>query len=170
MRPYQKIFQKLEGIKNILDIGCGDGTLDVFLAKESGLRVVGLDISLAGFSHARKKALADGVEDLVACVKGNVCDMPFAKDSWFDAASLVYSLHHMEDPISALKEIRNVLKPGGKIFIVECIAEDDEGVACWTLNRPELIRALDKAGFLNWKSEMLAWEDGYGFALITAVK
>ena len=170
MRPYQKIFQKLEGIKNILDIGCGDGTLDVFLAKEGRIKIVGLDISPAGFSHAKKKALADGVEDLVTCVKGSVYDMTFAKDNEFDAATLVYSLHHIENPISALKEVRRVIKAGGKILILECIAQDEECFVCCTFKKSGLSAILNKAGFLNTKTEFLETVEGHKFALIAAVK
>lgn len=170
MRPYQKILQKLEGIKTVLDLGCGDGTLDVFLAKEGGFRIVGLDISPKGFSHAEKKAHSDGVEDLVTCVKGSVYDMTFAKDGEFDAATLIYSLHHIENPISALKESRRVLKPGGKVLIVECIAGDEEGVICWTFNKPGLIAILNEAGFWNPKVEILGRENGHEFALIAARK
>ncbi len=161
MRPYQKIVQKLEGTKNVVDIGCGNGTLDVFLAKEGGIKIVGLDISPEGFSHAKKKALADGVEDLVTCVKGNVYSMALAKDREFDAATLVYSLHHVEDPVSALKEARRVIKPRGKIFIVERIVEDEEGMVCCTFNRAELIAILEKADFENVKVEALESEGGY---------
>ncbi len=170
MRFYQKIIQKLEGINSLLDIGCGDGTLDVFLAKESGIRIVGLDISPEGFSHAKKKALTDGVEDLVTCVKGSICDIFFAKDNEFEAITLIYSLHHMENPIPALKEARRVLKRGGKILIVECIAEDEEDVVCCIFNKPGLVGTLNNAGFFNTEVEILGTEDDHEFVLFEAVK
>ncbi len=170
MRPYQKICQRLEGTKNVLDIGCGDGTLDVYLAKEGRIKIVGLDISPNGFGHAKKKALQDGVGGLVTCVKGNVYSMTFAKENEFDAVTLVYSFHHIEDPISALDEIKRVIKPGGKILIVECIAEDGEGVVCCRFSKGELTAILNEAGFLNAQVEILGNEEGHEFTLIAAVK
>jgi ubiquinone/menaquinone biosynthesis C-methylase UbiE len=103
---HQKVLKKLDGAKNLLDIGCGDGRLDVFLAKEAGIRITGLDISPEGFGHAKKRAMAKGVEALVTCIKGDLYDMAFAGDNEFDAVSLIHTLHHVEDPVAGLKEAR----------------------------------------------------------------
>lgn len=170
MRPYHIILAKLQGMKKVLDIGCGDGTLDVFLAKEGRKEIVGLDISPDGFSRAKKKAIADGVEELVRCVKGSVCNMTFAKDSEFDAAILLYSFHHIEDPISAIDEIERIIRPAGKILIVECIANGEESVVCCNFSKGELIAILKESGFLNLQLEILGREEEHTFALIEAVK
>lgn len=67
---YQRVLRRLRSARSVLDIGCGNGALDVFLAREGVIRITGLDISTPGFGDANKTARADGVEKLVACVKG----------------------------------------------------------------------------------------------------
>src|SRR3990167_5648882 len=115
------ISKKLNDVDTILDIGCGDGFLVSCLAKKLNRKVIGLDISTEGFTKAHNQCKKFNVCNLIECIKGNAYDMNIFKSRKFDAVTLVYSLHHMNYPEIALKETMRILKPGGKIVIVEYI-------------------------------------------------
>lgn len=108
---------------HILDVGCGPGTITTSLARyASEGRVVGIDISLDVLQKARKLAAESNVplpgSSSVAFQEGNVLDrLPYA-DNTFDVVFASQVLGHMPPPdlpVTALKEMRRVLKPGGTL-------------------------------------------------------
>lgn len=90
-----------------LDVGCGDGFM-VEAAAEAGFEAVGLDISDVAVDHAR--GLGRNVE------KGTIHDAPFPANH-FDAVLLMSYLEHEHYPARALTRIRELLRPGGHVFI-----------------------------------------------------
>lgn len=132
----------------VLDVGCGDGRLVAFLAQETGHRVVGLDIAAEGFAKARERARNRGATTLVECVKGDARRMEAFADHGFDAVVLEYTLHHLEDPLAVLKEVRRVLRPGGKLLIGDWFVRDGQAQDdCHKLTMGKLERLLVRAGF-----------------------
>lgn len=93
-----------------LDVGCGEGFFARALA-ERGARVVGADIARELVAQARAKG---GAEYFVAPAN----KLAFAKDGTFDAVTCVLALQNMEDLQGTLKEIRRVLKKGGRFVFV----------------------------------------------------
>lgn len=59
------ILRHLRSAESILDVGCGDGRLAIFLAHRTRKRVVGLDISSRGFATAHETAARDQIAELV---------------------------------------------------------------------------------------------------------
>lgn len=53
---HQIVLQKLGRVNEVLDVGCGEGNLAVFIAKRTGAKVAGVDISESGFHKAEEKA------------------------------------------------------------------------------------------------------------------
>lgn len=88
------------------------------------------------------------MRDLNECVKGDAHNMKMFKNSEFNAVTLSYSLHHMDDPNVVLQEAKRVLKPDGKIIIVEYIIRKRRS-KCHRFTRKEVSKMLENAGFKN---------------------
>jgi demethylmenaquinone methyltransferase / 2-methoxy-6-polyprenyl-1,4-benzoquinol methylase len=95
----------------VLDACCGTGDL-ALAAERAGGRVVGLDFSEAMLERARRKS------STVDWVAGDLLDLPFAEGS-FDAATVGFGVRNVEDLPAAFRELRRVLRPGGRLGVLE---------------------------------------------------
>jgi len=95
----------------VLDACCGTGDLAVAAVKAGG-RVTGLDFSDRMLERARRKA-----PDL-DWVSGDVLALPFA-DGSFDAAIVGFGVRNVEDLERALAELRRVVRPDGRLGVLE---------------------------------------------------
>lgn len=116
---------------NVLDFGCGPGTLSVGLARlvEPG-ELHGVDIEDSQIAIAQSAARSGG-HDNAAFRVADATDLPFEDDS-FDVAHCHTVLTHVPDTQAALSEIRRVLKPGGiiagrELITASCFVEPDLG-------------------------------------------
>jgi len=114
-RHLQLLLSLLDSGALVLDAGCGPGTYGMILA-EMGHTVVGIDISHRAVSIARERAQGKAVN--FSPVAGDLEWLPF-RDQGFEACFSGWVLHHLPDIRPALAELRRVLKPGGRIFLVE---------------------------------------------------
>jgi ubiquinone/menaquinone biosynthesis C-methylase UbiE len=105
---------------NILDVGCGTGSLSVGAKQNLGNngRVVGIDPSSIMIDLARQKAEKAGVE--VDFQVGVIENLEF-NDDQFDLVLSSLMMHHLTDELkeSGLQEVHRVLKPGGTLLIIE---------------------------------------------------
>lgn len=99
----------------ILEVGCGTGE-DMLKVAKSGQNVIGLDISYEMTMTAQKKMGGEGLTHETYFSVGDAEELPF-ESNLFDASYMVASLHHLEDPLSGLKEMRRCVKPGGLVII-----------------------------------------------------
>jgi demethylmenaquinone methyltransferase/2-methoxy-6-polyprenyl-1,4-benzoquinol methylase len=100
----------------VLDAACGTGDLAVADLKAGAARVTGLDFSEAMLARARRKTASDpGAFDWVV---GDMLALPFA-DATFDAATVGFGVRNVVDLELALRELRRVLRPGGRLAILE---------------------------------------------------
>lgn len=95
----------------VLDACCGTGDLAVACARRGG-RVTGIDFSERMLERARRKA-----PDLV-WTRGDLLALPFP-DGSFDAATVGFGVRNVEDLARALGELRRVLRPGGRLGVLE---------------------------------------------------
>lgn len=95
----------------VLDACCGTGDLAVAAEREGGV-VTGLDFSGKMLERARRKSSS------IAWVQGDLLQLPFADDS-FDAATVGFGVRNVADLGEALRELRRVLRPGGRLAILE---------------------------------------------------
>jgi demethylmenaquinone methyltransferase / 2-methoxy-6-polyprenyl-1,4-benzoquinol methylase len=95
----------------VLDACCGTGDLALAAAREGG-RVTGLDFSERMLERARKKAA--GLE----WVEGDMLALPFS-DGAFDAATVGFGVRNVDDLGRGVAELRRVLRPGGRLAILE---------------------------------------------------
>lgn len=99
----------LEPGLSLLDLGCGPGTITVeFADRLVPGRVVGVDAA----SEIISRASGDFARPNLQFVVGNAYELPF-DDGTFDIAHTHQTLHHLADPVGALREMRRVTKPGG---------------------------------------------------------
>ena len=99
----------------VLDLGCGTGTLSVLLA-ERGYRVRGLDSSARMLAAARAKAVGAGVP--VDLVRGDASNPPFEPAS-ADVVLCRHVLWALDDPAAAVAAWVRLLRPGGRLLLVE---------------------------------------------------
>jgi ubiquinone/menaquinone biosynthesis C-methylase UbiE len=101
----------------VLDVGCGVGRPALRVANQTGASVLGITISVQQVQQATERAVAEGMSDRVSFQYANGMDMPFEADS-FDAALAFESINHM-DRLTALREMRRVVKPGGRVVLTD---------------------------------------------------
>jgi ubiquinone/menaquinone biosynthesis C-methylase UbiE len=101
--------------RRVLDVGCGDGTLAIELARRGAI-VTGIDLSSAMIEAAKASARqqAADVEFAVAPAER----MPFSAEH-FDIVAAVTILCFVKDAAPAFEEIARVLRPGGRLVIGE---------------------------------------------------
>jgi demethylmenaquinone methyltransferase/2-methoxy-6-polyprenyl-1,4-benzoquinol methylase len=95
----------------VLDVCCGTGDLAI-AAHEAGADVTGLDFSERMLERARRK------QPGVAWVQGDALSLPF-EDGVFDAATVGFGVRNLADLQRGLEELRRVLRPGGRVGILE---------------------------------------------------
>jgi ubiquinone/menaquinone biosynthesis C-methylase UbiE len=102
----------------VLEAGCGVGAQTVTLARNSpGARIVSVDVAAASLAAARAKVEAAGLAN-VRFQQADVYALPFARAS-FDHVFVCFLLEHLARPLDALARLKEVLKPGGTITVVE---------------------------------------------------
>ena len=103
------------------DLGCGTGELAASLAPFVG-RVIGVDASKPMLAAARRRL--EGQENVDLRV-GDLEALPIA-DRELDAAVLFLVLHHVVEPVRALAEVGRVLRPGGRVLVVDMMPHERE--------------------------------------------
>jgi demethylmenaquinone methyltransferase/2-methoxy-6-polyprenyl-1,4-benzoquinol methylase len=96
----------------VLDACCGTGDLAVAAQTAGASSVVGLDFSAAMLERARRKAPD------VTFIEGDVLGLPF-HDATFDAVVVGFGIRNVADLEIGLQELRRVLRPGGRLGILE---------------------------------------------------
>jgi ubiquinone/menaquinone biosynthesis C-methylase UbiE len=106
----------------VLDLGCGGGHVAFAVAPVVD-SVVAYDLSAQMLEVVAASAQERGLNNL-SVQQGSADRLPFADDS-FDLVCSRYSAHHWRGLPQALVEARRVLKPGGRLVIVDTAAPDD---------------------------------------------
>jgi len=102
----------------ILEPGCGVGAQTVPLARRNpGARITSVEVSAASVAEARRRVTAAGLAD-VEVVQGDLFDLPYAPRS-FDHVFVCFVLEHLAEPERALVALRELIRPGGTITVIE---------------------------------------------------
>ena len=104
-----------------IDLACGPGTFTRPLAARVG-RAIGVDLTLAMVEKARSEAAREAIAN-IEFVCSDVYALPFASGA-ADIVTCGYAFHHMTDPARALAEMSRVIRPGGRIAIIDIIVPE----------------------------------------------
>lgn len=100
----------------VLDIACGTGELEKFLLqKNPEQRITGVDISEEMLNKARQKL---SVYSQVSWQTARATELPFG-DRSFDVVMCASAFHYFDDPLASLIEMKRVLKPDGRVVILD---------------------------------------------------
>ena len=153
------------------DLGCGTGSLSAALAPHV-THVHAVDVSPAMLSAARARLTP---LSNVTVHDGSLETLPLA-DASLDVAVMLLVLHHVADPLRALREVRRVLRAGGRLLIADMRAHTKQeyqqqmGHVWLGFDAPTLARWLSDAGFHGLRYTALPVDPAAtGPALFTAV-
>ena len=114
------VVETLEQGGSVADVGCGHGISTLIMAQAfPNAKVDGFDFHERSIEEARKHASGHGVTNVGFHIQ-EVKEMP----GKYDLITMFDCLHDMGDPVGAMKTIRDALKPGGAVMIVEPMAGD----------------------------------------------
>lgn len=115
-----KLAEKLNLPKDslVLDAGCGEGNVAMHLAQEYDFNVRGIDLLKIAIQRATEKAKKQNLENKVTFAVGDYSKLNFP-DNFFDGVFAVETLVHAVDYKQALKEFYRVLKPNGKLCLLD---------------------------------------------------
>lgn len=116
----RKAIRKLEsgnpGI--ILDLATGTADLAIAAARLHPRKIIGIDISEKMLELGRQKVVRKRLEDVVFLQKGDSEHLDFA-DRSFDAVMVAFGVRNFENTVQGISEMYRVLKPGGRIVVLE---------------------------------------------------
>jgi len=123
---------------DVLDVGCGPGTITLDLARRVHPgAVTGIDASVEVVREAEALRAATGADN-VTFATGDVYALAFDDDA-FDVVHAHQVLQHLTDPVAALREMGRVLRPTGAL----AVRDGDYGAFTWAPTDPRLERWLE---------------------------
>jgi arsenite methyltransferase len=150
--------------ERLLDVASGAGATAILAAREYGCAAVGVDLGDDAVAGARSAAADAGLPDLVTFEAADAGQLPFA-DASFDVVVCECALCTFPDKLTALSEMRRVLRPGGRLALSDVVADHERlpgdlrgpmaTVACigGALTDDGYRQLLERAGFLVLDSQ-----------------
>jgi ubiquinone/menaquinone biosynthesis C-methylase UbiE len=115
----------------VLEAGCGVGAQTVTLAEKSPrARFISIDVSKESLAEAKRKIVAAGFRN-VEFRQADIFNLPFEKGS-FDHVFVCFVLEHLRKPQDALTILKDQIRPGGTITVIE----GDHGSTCFHPDSP----------------------------------
>lgn len=115
----KRLAREVSGLTLALDIATGTTEVAVeIINRLNECRVIGIDPSKEMLELGRAKLKALGLQEKIILVHGFAENLPFKGDT-FDAATIAFGIRNTLDPLKSLQEMKRVLRPGGKVGILE---------------------------------------------------
>lgn len=119
----RKMIAELENVQPqlILDVATGTGDVAINTIKQlniKGLHIIGLDISPEMLNIGKKKIMTEGMSGTIDMIVGDSENLPFENNK-FDAITVAYGVRNFENLERGLSEMQRVLKPKGKLVVLE---------------------------------------------------
>jgi demethylmenaquinone methyltransferase/2-methoxy-6-polyprenyl-1,4-benzoquinol methylase len=142
----------LTGRETVLDVCTGTADVALEAARGGAARVVGVDFAhemlRLGHGKARDAALAT----VITLVRGDAMSLPLP-DASVDAATIAFGIRNVQDPSRACRELSRVLRPGGRIALLE-----------FALPRAPVLRTLYRKYFVHVLPRLGGAVSGHGEA------
>jgi demethylmenaquinone methyltransferase/2-methoxy-6-polyprenyl-1,4-benzoquinol methylase len=103
----------------LLDVATGTADLAIAAARRHPrIAVTGIDFAQPMLEIGRRKADAAGLGHRITLQEADACALPFA-DASFDVAAVAFGMRNFPDKLRALREMRRVTAPGGRVMVLE---------------------------------------------------
>lgn len=150
----------------VVDLGAGEGTLAQFLAPQAQ-EVIAVDNSEKMVEYGSQLIAKNGLQN-VRYLLGEIEDIPLS-DETVDLAVFSQALHHARRPLRALKEAARILKPGGRVLVLDLVQHQFEQARelyfdKWLgFSEAELDRDLAEAGFAKIFTAVVDREESHPY-------
>lgn len=117
----KKAIKELQKVQptQILDVATGTADVAIAMAKQlQPKKVIGLDIAVEMLDIGRKKVRNETLTDTVELISGDAENLPFESNT-FDAVTVAFGVRNFENLEAGMNEIQRVLKPNGKLVVLE---------------------------------------------------
>jgi demethylmenaquinone methyltransferase/2-methoxy-6-polyprenyl-1,4-benzoquinol methylase len=121
----------LKPLDDVVDVACGTGDLSLAFARELDRlrelkmpheeetgRVTGIDFTFEMLPIARSKSAIRNPQSAIIYLNGDAQSLPLP-DACADVVSIAFGIRNVQDPAAAIREFRRVLRPGGRLIILE---------------------------------------------------
>jgi demethylmenaquinone methyltransferase/2-methoxy-6-polyprenyl-1,4-benzoquinol methylase len=146
---WRKLAVRMAQVKpgdTVVDVACGTGDLSMQMAVAGAAKVIGIDFTYAMLPLAHAKARRQGQAMTWLC--GDAMRLPLA-DACADVVCIAFGIRNVADPAAAIGEFARVLRPGGRLVILE-----------FSLPRNRLLRGLYGFYFRHILPRSAAWISG----------
>jgi demethylmenaquinone methyltransferase/2-methoxy-6-polyprenyl-1,4-benzoquinol methylase len=102
----------------VVDVACGTGDLTQAFARTAARQVIGIDFTHGMLKVAQDKRRRDQNRAKFGYFEGDAMNLPLA-DASADVVSIAFGIRNVADPVKALREFARVLRPGGRLVVLE---------------------------------------------------
>ncbi len=140
--------------QTVVDLGCGHGGPALWVARQTGATMIGIDLSPVGIDLARRRAAEIGLSDQARFEGGDVTETGLP-DASCDAAMSLDVLWALPDKAAALREVARILRPGGRFAFTTW-----EQIEPAALRPHPLLKSSDNVGYHPLEHHRLLEEAG----------
>lgn len=102
----------------VVDVACGTGDLAMQFARAGAAGVIGVDFTYEMLPIAQKKSQISDLKSEISWLNGDALALPLP-DGSADVVSIAFGIRNVADPAAAIREFRRILRPGGRLIILE---------------------------------------------------
>ena len=140
--------------QRILDLACGTGDFSIAIARKmaAGSQLTGLDLSEGMLAIMRKKLARKGLEAKIRTLCGDACATGLP-DASFDRITIAFGIRNFPDREAGLREVLRLLRPGGKIVILELSVSENPVIgSVYKLYFKHILPIIGGAVSGDWKA------------------
>lgn len=148
----------------VLDVACGTGDLTQLFAATPAATVIGLDFTpqMLDIARDKQKFRPRAQADKIRYIEGDAQNLPFP-DASFDVVSIAFGIRNVADPVRAVAQFRRVLKPGGRLIVLEFdrprswpISWLNDFYCGWVMPRTATLISGDRSGAYRYLPKSVA--------------